>query len=88
MGRDNGTVRGSELFVALDESAVDNRTGQRNYGWSQLGQPCVRRMSFLRGTRYSILPALTVNGIVALEIIEGSITKEIFLTFLLRRHLY
>jgi transposase len=71
-----------ELFVAVDESAVDDRTGQRTQGWSKIGSQCVRRMSFLRGVRYSILPALTVNGIIALEIVEGSITKEIFLKFL------
>ena len=71
-----------ELFVAVDESAVDDRTGQRTQGWSKIGTQCVRRMSFLRGICYSILPALTVNGIIALEIVEGSITKEIFLKFL------
>jgi len=38
-----------DLFVALDESAVDNRTGQRLDGWAPVGQQCVRRMSFLRG---------------------------------------
>ncbi|KAF9034762.1 hypothetical protein BJ165DRAFT_1356135, partial [Panaeolus papilionaceus] len=31
---------------------------------------------------YSILPALTTDGIIALEIVEGSITKDCFLTFL------
>jgi hypothetical protein len=39
-------------------------------------------MSFLRGVRYSILPALTTDGIIALEIVEGSITKDRFLCFL------
>ncbi|PPR05263.1 hypothetical protein CVT26_012410 [Gymnopilus dilepis] len=73
-----------ELFVFLDESAVDDRTGQRTQGWSHMGTPCVRRMSFLRGTRYSILPALTIDGIIALDIVEGSITKEKFLEFLRR----
>ena len=71
-----------ELFVAIDESAVDSRTCQRTQGWSQMGSRCVRRMSFHRGVRYSILPALTVDGIIALEIVEGSITKERFLNFL------
>jgi hypothetical protein len=32
-----------DVFVALDESAVDDKTGQRRYGWSPAGQPCVRR---------------------------------------------
>ncbi|KAJ6548286.1 hypothetical protein B0H10DRAFT_1651243, partial [Mycena sp. CBHHK59/15] len=31
---------------------------------------------------YSILPALTTEGIVALDIFEGSVTKEHFLGFL------
>jgi len=74
-----------DVFVALDESAVDNKTGQRQQGWSPVNTQCVQRMSFLQGVRYSILPALTTDGIIALDIVEGSITKECFLTFL-RQH--
>jgi transposase len=70
------------VFVFLDESAVDNKTVQRTHGWSKVGQPCVRRMTFHRGKRYSILPALTINGIIGLDIFEGSVTKEKFLSFL------
>jgi transposase len=75
-----------DVFIFLDESAVDNKTVHRSHGWSQVGRPCVRRMTFLRGKRYSVLPALTMDGIIALEIFEGSITKEKFLSFL-RTHL-
>ncbi|KAH7923607.1 hypothetical protein BV22DRAFT_979295, partial [Leucogyrophana mollusca] len=32
--------------------------------------------------RYSILPALTTEGIIALDIFEGSVTKDKFLTFI------
>ncbi|KAJ7189622.1 hypothetical protein GGX14DRAFT_301647, partial [Mycena pura] len=32
--------------------------------------------------RYSVLPALTTEGIVALDIFEGSVTKDLFLGFL------
>lgn len=71
-----------ELFVFLDESAVDNHTIQRNHGWSQMGIPCVSRGAFLRGTRFSILPALTIDGIIALDIFEGSVNKEKFIGFL------
>ena len=38
-----------DVFVALDESAVDNQTVQREYGRSVVGTPCVRRATFLRG---------------------------------------
>jgi hypothetical protein len=71
-----------DLFVSLDESAIDNRTGQRPDGWAPVGQQCVRWMSFLHGEQYSILSALAMDGIIALEIVKGSITKEHFLSFL------
>ena len=71
-----------DLFVALDESAVNDKTGQWQFGWSSVGTQSVHRMSFLCGVRYSILPALMMDGIIALEVIEGSITKEQFLKFL------
>ncbi len=71
-----------ELFVFLDESAVDNHTVERNRGWSREGTPCVSRGTFLRGLRYSILPALTLDGIIALDIFEGSVNREIFISFI------
>lgn len=36
-----------DVFITLDESAVDDKTGQHRYGWSPAGQPCVWRMTFL-----------------------------------------
>lgn len=70
-----------ESFVWLDESSVDNRTNQRAEGWAPLGRACVRRDTFVRGQRFSVLPALTVNGIIALDIFEGSVTKARFVNF-------
>lgn len=74
--------RNPDLFVFLDESSVDQLTGHRTFGWAPRGAPCVRRQTFIRGTRYSMLPALASTGIIALDIIEGSVTKDIFLDFL------
>jgi len=70
------------VFVALDKSAVDNKTVQREYGCSASGMPCVQWATFLCGVCYSILPALTTEGIIALDIFEGSVTKERFLAFI------
>lgn len=72
----------ADVFVALDESAVDDKVIQRRFGRSLSGTPCVRRAAFLRGTRYSILPALTTDGIIALDIFEGLVTKDRFLAFI------
>jgi transposase len=74
-----------EYFVWLDEASVDDRTNQRHVGWASLGRACVRRATFLRGQRFSVLPALSFEGIVALDIFEGSVTKEKFTTFVLQQ---
>ncbi|KAJ7491790.1 hypothetical protein B0H11DRAFT_1608361, partial [Mycena galericulata] len=66
----------------LDESAVDNKTVQRSYGRSIVGTPCIQRATFIRGMRFTVLPALTTEGIVALDIFEGSVNKDRFLGFL------
>lgn len=72
----------AEYFVWIDESSVDDKTNQRLQGWAGLGRACVRRATFIRGQRYSVLPALCYEGIVALDIFEGSVTKERFMNFL------
>lgn len=71
-----------EYFVWLDEAGVDNQTHQRDHGWAALRQACVRRTTFIRGQRFSIPPALTCDGIIALDIFEGSVNKERFISFL------
>ena len=40
-------------------------------------------MVFIRGKRFTILPALTLEGYIALDIMEGSCTKERFQSFIL-----
>ena len=47
-----------------------------------MGQACVSRDTFIRGQRYSILPALSSNGIIALDIFEGSVNKERFISMI------
>jgi transposase len=79
----NGDLQ-MEYIVWLDEAGIDNYTNQRGQGWAKLGQACVRRAAFIRGERFSILPALTCDGIIALDILEGSVNKEKFLHFLRR----
>lgn len=70
------------MLMFLDESACDRRTSGRRYGWATRGLRCVQRQCFVRGTRYSLLPALTLDGIVTYDIFQGSVTTELFLEFL------
>ena len=40
-------------------------------------------MVFVRGKRYTILPALTLEGFVAVDVFEGSCDKKRFVDFVL-----
>lgn len=70
------------VFVFLDESTVDQGMAHRTHGRSQPGARCVRHMTFICGVQHSILPALTLNGIISLDIFEGSVNKDQFFSFL------
>nr|GAT45074.1 Tc1-mariner class transposase [Mycena chlorophos] len=79
IGRD---VPDPNCLIFLDESAHDQRTAYRRRGYALRGMRCLLRCHFVRGTRYSILPALSLDGIIAYDIIEGSVTAERFEEFL------
>jgi hypothetical protein len=68
------------MFV--DEAAKNERTNGRRYGWSLKGRRCIQRRVFVRGQRWSILPILTLDGIITYDIIPGSVTSKRFLQFL------
>ena len=66
-------------LCCVDKSACNERTGARKRGWSPIGSE-VAILKFLSKTeRWSVLPALTVNGYLPEPlIIQGSIDKEVF----------
>lgn len=72
-------------MIWLDEAGADRQTLQRLNGWSTAGVGCVQRESFIRGVKYSVLPALTLQGVIALEVIEGAVDADRFLRFLQER---
>ena len=56
-------------LVFVDESAANERIKDRKWGWLLKGLPCRVRMSSKRLTRWSILPAIGINGYIDYEII-------------------
>lgn len=72
----------ASAFLWIDESGVDGRTSQRLAGYAPVGHHCVQRALFQHGVKYSVLPALSTDGIIAVSIFEGAVTKERFLHFL------
>ena len=63
---------------SLDESAANEFTKDRKFGWSMVGCPAVKERDFRRSERWSILPAYTKDGYMAWKIFQGSYTKQIF----------
>jgi len=67
----------------VDESSVDRRTSYRGYAWSLRGSQAQRKAFFVRGRRFSVLPAISLhNGILHCEIVEGSFCTETFAHFI------
>lgn len=70
-------------LVFLDESAKDERSLSRGYGYSLMNTRARKNVVFVRGKRYTILPALSLQGFIAIDIMEGSCTKERFKNFVI-----
>lgn len=75
-------VTNPDMLMFVDEAARNKRTSGRPKGWSLVGKRCVQRRCFGRGERFSILPILSLDGIITYDIIPGSVTSERFLQFL------
>ncbi|CAB4483505.1 unnamed protein product [Rhizophagus irregularis] len=74
-----------EQLIFLDESAKDERTPCRQYGYSPQNKRAIKKVVYIRGTRYTILPAMSLDGIIALDIMQGSCNKERFFNFILAK---
>ena len=74
-----------EQLIFLDKSIKDECTPCRQYGYSPKNQAAVKKVVFIRGTRYTLLPALSLDGIIALDFMKGSCNKEQFQNFILAK---
>ena len=71
----------AEHLVFLDETACNGRTPNRRWGWSPRGLPCRARRFNTNSKRWSILPALSVEGYLAVDVFQVSFTGERFKSF-------
>lgn len=70
-------------LVFIDESASNERTGSRKYGWSPQGTRCTDFELMQRSERWSILPAMTLDGWLDNPLIyQGAINAELFYEWL------
>ena len=71
-------------LVVVDESAASERTRDRRWGWCPRGVVCRVTQDSPRSSRWSILPAIGINGYLEYEIFHGSFTSERFENFIVK----
>ncbi|CAG8791876.1 42847_t:CDS:2, partial [Gigaspora margarita] len=72
-----------EQLIFLDKSAKNKRTITCSYSYSNINTRAIKRIVFVHSKYYTILLALTLDAIIAVDIIEGSYTKEKFKKFVI-----
>lgn len=74
------------MLVWVDESGCNRRNSIRKYGYSIRGIRPVDHRILVRGTRYSAVPVMSVQGIHDVFLAEGSINGDRF-EFFIRNYL-
>ena len=70
------------MLVFIDEAAKDKWTSTRQHGQLVRGVYCCIKRCFVCSARFSIIPTITLDGIITYNIIEGPVDGKCFLSFL------
>lgn len=76
-----GELYSREQLVFVDESAMDRRLTYRTHGWALKGKRASKKGHFKRGKKYSVLPAISLDGILDISVVEGSFNTRLFEDF-------
>jgi hypothetical protein len=68
------------MFV--DETAANEITAKRRFGWSRKGTPATTISTLTKSKKWSILPLYTYDGFVDWKIVHGSYNSDLFIEFL------
>jgi hypothetical protein len=71
-----------EELAFLDETSKNEKTAARTRGRARKGHRAIMKQRFVRGRRLSATGLLTIDGIVVSKVIEGSMTKDLYINFL------
>ena len=72
----------AEQLIFIDESAANERTADRKYGWAPVGVTPREARPFGHSERWSLCPAYTIDGFITWEIVHGSFSAERFEDFI------
>jgi transposase len=70
-------------LVYVDESGASERSAYRRYGWAPKGLECHVSEELKRHTRWSILPAYSIEGYLITRMFQGSFNKEMYESFII-----
>ncbi|KAK4702156.1 hypothetical protein P7C70_g4067, partial [Phenoliferia sp. Uapishka_3] len=62
--------------ICLDETRINDTTGNSGYGWSDIGARAVVEQPFGRGRGFSAIAVLTHEGLIGVPVIEGAYNVE------------
>ncbi|KZP12537.1 hypothetical protein FIBSPDRAFT_754756 [Athelia psychrophila] len=66
------------MLVFLDESACNHHTTRQQYAWAASSCRAYQWDFFVCGQRFSILPAISLDGVLHLDILTCSWTEDTF----------
>ena len=72
----------AEQVVTADETSKDDRTIFRRWGRSPCGNQATIDADFVRGERFSIVAAITVDGYIGTRVVPGSVDGDEFVDFI------
>jgi len=72
-----------DQLIFMDESSKDERSLSRGYEYSEINTRARKKNVFIRGVRYTILPAFSLDGIIVAKIINGSCNQQTFKEFVI-----
>ena len=69
-------------FVWVDENESDHKNCMRKFGYALSGESPICHRILHRGRRISAIAAMSTNGLVAYNLVQGSVNGETFLEFI------
>lgn len=68
--------------VFIDESGLNNKLSERDYGWVRRGQRARAKVAGKKSSNFSLLPAYTVDGYIACNVYDGAVDGDRFVEFI------
>ena len=72
----------TDMMVFLDETGIDRRDSLRMKGYSLRGKPSRKQTLLIRGEHVSALCIMSVEGILACDLVRGGVNGDRFIEFI------